>query len=125
MCLFMSAFILLAEDDPDIQLIARLALKKAGFRVEVVDNGRLLLERLADVRPDLVLLDWMMPEMDGPETFRRLQASESLRGIPVAFMTARAERPGDVPQAAGYISKPLDLATLGDQVRAILQRSAT
>lgn len=113
----------MAEDDPDVQLVARLALKKAGFRAEAVDNGRLLIERLADVRPDLILLDWMMPEMDGPETFRRLQADAATRDIPVAFMTARTQASGELANVAGCIPKPLDPATLGDQVRAILSKS--
>lgn len=63
----MSLHVVLAEDDPDIRLVARLALKKAGYRVTAVTNGRELLERVAEERPDVVLLDWMMPEMDGAE----------------------------------------------------------
>lgn len=117
----MGAFILIAEDDPDIQLVARLALKKAGYRAEAVDNGLQLLERLAQTRPDLILLDWMMPEMDGAETFRRIQADESLRDIPVVFMTARTQAAAEVPEAAGCVTKPLDPATLADQVRSILE----
>jgi CheY-like chemotaxis protein len=66
--------LLLAEDEPDVQLIARLALKKAGFTVVTVGNGVEVLQRVADERPDAILLDWMMPDMDGYETCRRLKA---------------------------------------------------
>ena len=66
--------VILAEDDPDIQLVARLALKRAGFIVKVVGNGQEALEAISQEPPDVVLLDWMMPELDGPETCRRLKS---------------------------------------------------
>lgn len=116
--------LLLAEDEPDVQLIARLSLKKAGFRVTTVNNG---LEALAQVqveRPDVILLDWMMPDMDGFETCRRLKADEATRGIPVIFLTAKVQE-AEVARAlalgaAGCIGKPFDALTLGTQVRTIL-----
>jgi len=58
--------VVLAEDDLDIQLVARLALKRAGFDVKVVANGLEALEAVKAEPPDVVLLDWMMPELDGP-----------------------------------------------------------
>lgn len=116
--------LLLAEDEPDVQLIARLSLKKAGFRVTTVNNG---LEALAQVqieRPDVILLDWMMPDMDGFETCRRLKADEATRDIPVVFLTAKVQE-AEVARAlalgaAGCIGKPFDALTLGAQVRTIL-----
>lgn len=120
----MSIRILLAEDDPDIQLIARLALKKAGFDVVVAGNGT---EALAVVRaqpPDAVLLDWMMPELDGPGTCACLKEDPATRGIPVIFLTAKSQesevRQGIALGAAGYIVKPFDALTLGARVAAIL-----
>lgn len=116
--------ILMAEDDPDIQLVARLALKKAGYRVTAVSNGRELLARAAGERPDIVLLDWMMPEMDGPETCARLRADPATADIPVVFMTAKSQASeierGLSLGAAGYIVKPFDALTLGAQLREIL-----
>jgi CheY-like chemotaxis protein len=116
--------VLMAEDDPDIQLVARLALKKAGYRVTVVSNGRELLERAADERPHIVLLDWMMPEMDGPETCRRLKEDPGTADIPVVFMTAKSQgfevERGMSLGASGYIVKPFDALTLGEQLRQIL-----
>ena len=116
--------ILMAEDDPDIQLVARLALKKAGYRVSAVSNGKLLLERIAEERPDIVLLDWMMPEMDGPETCSRLRENPETADIPVVFMTAKSQGfeidRGLSLGASGYIVKPFDALTLGEQLREIL-----
>ena len=124
----MSLHVLLAEDDPDIRLVARLALKKAGFRVTVTENGRELLKRIAEERPDVVLLDWMMPEMDGAETCRRLKADPATRDIPVVFMTAKSQgfekNHGEAVGASGYIRKPFDVLTLGDQLKAILGRAS-
>lgn len=118
----MSALILVAEDDPDIQLIARLALKKAGYRAEVFDNGRLLLDRLrTGARPDLIVLDWMMPELDGPSTHALLKADASTSDIPVVLMTAASEAASRFPGVAGWIGKPLDPTKLGDCVRIILE----
>lgn len=123
----MTPFILMAEDDPDVQLVARLALRRAGYRVEAVENGRLLLERIraegAD-RPDIVLLDWMMPDMDGPETCACLKAEEATRDIPVILMTSKSQgagaQHGSVIDAAGFIIKPIDPRGIGEQIRRIL-----
>lgn len=116
--------ILMAEDDPDIQLVARLALKKAGYRVTAVSNGRDLLARVADERPHIVLLDWMMPEMDGPETCAKLRENPDTADIPIVFMTAKSQgfeiERGLSLGAAGYIVKPFDALTLGEQLREIL-----
>lgn len=116
--------ILLAEDDPDIQLVARLALKRSGYRVNAVSNGRELLEQVQEERPDIVILDWMMPELDGPATCARLRADPATADIPVIFMTAKSQASeierGLALGAAGYIVKPFDALTLGDQLRQIL-----
>jgi CheY-like chemotaxis protein len=116
--------LLLAEDDPSIQLVARLSLKRAGFAVTVANNGADALAAAPVLMPDVVLLDWMMPEMDGIEVCRHLKADERTRHIPVIFLTARSQQ-SELQQgmslgAAGYITKPFDALTLGDQVRALL-----
>jgi CheY-like chemotaxis protein len=123
----MSLRILMAEDDPDIQLVARLVLKKAGFTVDVVGNGQLLLEKVREVRPDLILLDWMMPELDGPATCTRLKADPETRDIPVAFLTARKSSTSEPDQAAalgavGYIAKPFNPLTLASEVQRLMDR---
>ena len=121
----MSLHVMLAEDDPDIRLVSRLALKRAGYRVTAAENGQELLEKIAEERPDVVLLDYMMPEMDGAEVCKRLKADPALRDIPVVFLSAKsqgfqleeARRLG----AIGYIGKPYNALTLGAQLQAILE----
>ena len=120
----MSLSVILAEDDPDIQLVARLALKRAGFNVTVVGNGREALEAVQRTPPDVILLDWMMPEVDGPETCRRLKSDPATAGIPVVFLTAKwkeAEiRRGLSLGAAGYVTKPFEALALGQQIKDVV-----
>ncbi len=116
--------LLLAEDEPDVELIARLSLKKAGFTVVTVGNGLELLERVGHEQPDAILLDWMMPDMDGFETCRRLKADPSTKHIPVIFLTARVQETEVAKALAlgaiGCIGKPFDALGLGRQVMALL-----
>jgi CheY-like chemotaxis protein len=116
--------LLLVEDEPDVQLIARLSLKRGGFHVTTAENGVEALSRVAIDRPDVILLDWMMPEMDGFETCTRLKADPATRDIPVIFLTAKVQE-SEVAKAlalgaAGCIGKPFNALTLGSQVRTIL-----
>ncbi|WP_019644653.1 response regulator [Novispirillum itersonii] len=116
--------ILYVEDDSDIQEIARLALVDlGGLDVTVCSSGREALAAFAAVRPQMVLLDVMMPGMDGPTTMTSLRALPGGETIPVAFMTAKVQshevsRYRDMG-AIGVISKPFDPMTLADQVRAL------
>ena len=116
--------VVLAEDDPDIQLVARLALKRADFDVTVVSDGAAALARVRELQPDIVVLDWMMPEMDGLEVCTHLKADPATAGIPVVFLTAKSQeseiRRGLELGALGYITKPFDALTLGSQLRALL-----
>lgn len=117
--------LLLAEDEPDVRLIARLSLRKAGFTVATVGNGFEVLQRVAEERPDAILLDWMMPDMDGYETCRRLKADEATAAIPVIFLTARVQE-AEVARAmalgaVGCIGKPFDALALGKQVLELLE----
>lgn len=116
--------ILLVEDDPDIQIVARLALTDlAGFDLEVCSSGREALEKAPGFSPDLILLDVMMPELDGPSTLKELRRHSSLDGTPVVFMTAKAQ-PEEVAEyrslgALDVIVKPFDPMELGNEVRRI------
>jgi two-component system alkaline phosphatase synthesis response regulator PhoP len=122
----MSLRVLLAEDDPDIQLVARLSLRKAGFAVTAVGNGAAVLEKLGEERPDVILLDWMMPEMDGFEACSKLKSDPNTSGIPVIFLTAKSQESeinrGLALGACGYITKPFDALALGKQVQALLEK---
>ncbi len=120
--------ILLVDDDPSIRRIAQIALTSVGkFEVKVAKSGEEALSMLVDERPDVVLMDVMMPEMDGPTTFAKLRAIPNLTDLPVIFMTARIqkhelERLG-ILSATGVITKPFDPMYLCSQIQAILDGS--
>jgi len=117
--------VLVVEDDADIQKVVRMSLKIRGVgEVIVVDSGTECLERLSSFTPDVILLDVMMPHVDGYETCRRLKENPATRAIPVVFLTARAQKAdrerGMKLGAAGYVTKPFDPMTLHDQIVALL-----
>jgi CheY-like chemotaxis protein len=120
--------IICVDDDDDILQIASLALEKIGhMRATTFRGARAALDGLAQERPDLLLMDVMMPEMDGPTALRALRAEEELKDLPVIFMTARVQ-PSDVTHyltlgAIGVIGKPFDPMTLADDVRRIWWKS--
>jgi two-component system, OmpR family, response regulator len=112
------------EDDEDIRRIVRLALEKVGkMTVEVVGDPTAAIEAITAFRPDLVMLDWMMPAMDGPTLFRQMKLRPETSSLPVVFITAKAsQRELDelmAMGAAGAISKPFSPKDLPDQLRAI------
>ena len=117
--------VLLAEDDPDIQRVVRLALRR-DFHVTAANNGQEALASVAETRPDVILLDWTMPELDGLETCTRLKADPETRDIPVIFLTARSQE-SEIGQglalgAIGYVTKPFDALSLGAHLRELLSR---
>jgi CheY-like chemotaxis protein len=117
--------ILLVDDEPDIRTIAELSLSQVGgWKTLLASSGSQALELASKHKPDLILLDVMMPEMDGVATFQKLAQQEDTREIPVIFMTARVqshERERYVGfGAAGVIAKPFDPMRLPDDIRGIL-----
>lgn len=121
----MSIRILYVDDEDDIREIAVMALElDPGFLVRDCGSGRAALAIAAEWRPDLILLDVMMPEMDGPATLAALRAQPATADVAVAFITARAGRAdGDrlaALGACGVVAKPFDPMTLAAQVRALL-----
>lgn len=116
--------ILMIEDEPDIQMVARLALESVGgFNVEVCSSGQEALDKVLQINPDLILLDVMMPGMDGPTTLQKLQEIPELSNTPVIFMTAKVQ-PQEIQHykdlgALDVIPKPFDPMTLSDNVREI------
>lgn len=119
--------ILYVEDEPDIQRIVKLALELvAGIRVISCSSGAEAIARANEVPFDLILLDVMMPQMDGPTTLSRLREIPSLKNTPVVFMTAKAH-PSEVAHfkslgARDVIAKPFDPMTLADTLRGIWGR---
>ena len=119
--------ILYVEDDPDIQTIALMVLESiSGFQVLACSSGAEAISRGGDYAPDLVLLDVMMPGMDGPETLRALRQLPHLAHTPIVFMTAKVQ-PQEVQEylnlgAAGVIAKPFDPMSLSQQLLDIWAR---
>lgn len=84
--------ILYAEDELDIQTIVEISCwSTSNCEIKICDNGKILLDCVEDYNPDLILLDAMMPEMDGITTLRNLQLNEKTKNIPVIFITAKAQ----------------------------------
>ncbi len=116
--------ILLVDDEPDIRRIGELTLARVGgFEVRVASSGTEAVEVAATCAPDVILLDVMMPGMDGAATLAALQADARTKTVPVIFMTAKVQR-HEIDRyralgAVGVISKPFDPITLSDQVREI------
>ncbi len=112
------------EDDEDIQRIVRMSLERIGkMTVEVVSDPTVAIEKMTAFRPDLVMLDWMMPVMDGPTLFRQMKTRPETSALPVVFITAKAAQ-RDLDElismgAAGTISKPFSPKDLPAQLRAI------
>lgn len=119
--------IFLVDDDPNIRRIAEISLKKLGpWQVELAASGRELLALLKQGKPDLLILDVMMPEMDGPTTFQMVREQFPNLKLPVIFMTAKVMS-HEVDEylnlgAAGVICKPFNPKDLADEVRSICDR---
>ena len=115
--------ILLAEDDPHIRRVSEIALKRDGFTVMAVTDGAEVLQLLEDRPFDLVVLDGMMPNLDGLETCRRIKANPRTRHIPVVMLSARTQTTDEAASraagAVGYIRKPFDALGLGNELRRL------
>ena len=112
------------EDDQDIQRIVRLSLEKVGkMTVEVVSDPMEAIARISAFKPQLVMLDWMMPGMDGPALFKKMREVPETKDLPVVFITAKASQ-RELEElramgALGTISKPFSPKDLPDQLRAL------
>lgn len=119
--------IMYVEDEPDIRAVAELALSAVGgFEVQLCESGEQALVSAEAFQPDLILLDVMMPRLDGPETLQALRENPALAAIPVAFMTAKVQ-PSEIEAykalgAIDVIAKPFDPMTLSDTVKDIWYR---
>ncbi len=119
--------ILYVEDEPDIQAVARMALEVVGgFSVCVCSSGAEAIDAAPDFYPQLILLDVMMPEMDGPSTLRALRQLPQTAATPAIFFTAKAQ-PSEISRyralgAIDVIAKPFDPLTLSQHLREIWLR---
>jgi two-component system phosphate regulon response regulator PhoB len=121
--------VLIVDDDPDILRLVTYNLKQAGFETSTADTGRKALETIEKQPPDLVILDVMMPDVDGLEVCRILRGHESSRNIPILMLTARGE---EIDRVVGfelgaddYVMKPFSPRELVLRVKSILRRAHT
>ena len=118
--------VLIIDDEEDIRDVAGLTLELTeGWTIETADSGARGIERARNFRPDAILLDVMMPDLDGPATFRALQSSDDTREIPVIFLTAKVQ-PADLRKftqlgVRGVIGKPFDPLKLAAQIGDLLE----
>jgi CheY-like chemotaxis protein len=125
----MARKILIIEDEPEIQAILALSLEHAGgFETVLASDGVEGIERALQEAPDLIVLDAMMPRLNGYATCRRIKQDERLRHIPVIFLTAKTD-PSEVDRAmkagaAGWVAKPFDPLRLAGQITEIADKGA-
>ncbi len=120
-----AASILVVDDEEDILDLVQYNLDQQGYETTVARDGDEALDRAGVLRPDLIILDVMMPRMDGLEVCRRLRQDANLRNIPIMMLTARAEEEDQVRGldvgADIYVSKPVSIPVLLSQVKALLR----
>ncbi len=123
----MKPSILIADDEPNQLELMAYNLKKADFVIHQAENGEEALEKVEELSPDLVILDWMMPNMSGIEVCRILRSKDETKKIPIIILSARSE---DIDKSLGldtgaddYISKPFSPIELVSRVKALLRRS--
>ncbi|HEY2152631.1 MAG TPA: response regulator transcription factor [Vicinamibacterales bacterium] len=123
----MAMRILIVEDDPDIATLVARYLEKAGYLTEIASSGRNGLQAIGVRAPDLLILDLMLPQLDGLEVCRLVRANESTAAIPIIMLTARAEESERIVGlelgADDYLAKPFSPNELVARVRALLRRA--
>jgi len=122
-----ASHVLIADDDPLLRALLEHKFAAAGYRVSAVADGEAVLRALPDARPDLIVLDAMMPVMDGFETLRRLRFDPAAAGVPVIMLTALRQEAAVLDAlelgAADYLSKPFIPDELLARARRVLPSS--
>ena len=116
--------ILLVDDEASILAVARVGLKRAGWSVLTAASGKECIDKAETEQPDAIVLDVMMPEMDGLATLKQLQDNSQVKHIPVIFLTAKVQKADRrrfyASGIKGYITKPFDPTTLASQISGFL-----
>ena len=119
--------ILLVEDDPAISEMLQSFLLNKNYKVKVAESGGVSFKVLADRNPDLIVLDWMLPDISGPEIISQIRKNKIQRDIPILMLTARAEETDKVKGldagADDYMTKPVSLKELDARIKALIRRS--
>lgn len=113
-----------ADDEPDIRAVAQIALEDiGGFELQLYSSGREAIDAIPEYQPDLILLDMMMPGLDGIQTFKELKSIPEIAKTPIVFMTAKVQSHEIASYmelgAAGVIAKPFDAITLANDLNEI------
>jgi len=120
--------ILVVEDEQPIRDLIAFGLRRAGYQVALAEDCQAARGSIGDRRPDLILLDWMLPDMSGLELARQLRRGAETRDIPIIFLTARADESDKVTGLEGgaddYLTKPFSARELVARIQAVLRRSA-
>jgi len=118
--------VVIADDDPDIRRLVEMTVTNAGCDVTVASDGEEALERVRETKPDLIILDVLMPRMDGWEVARALKSDPATREVPVMFLTSRGQEhdvlEGFDSGAVDYMVKPFSPRELQVRVRAVLAK---
>ena len=120
--------VLVVEDDVDIREMLAFSLEKAGYAVVQTEDAELALEKLGTLLPDIMLVDWMLPGMNGPDFVRRIRRDDLTRNIPVIMLTARSEE-ADVLKGFDtgvddFLTKPFSPKELLARMKSLLRRSS-
>jgi two-component system, OmpR family, response regulator VicR len=118
--------IMIVDDEPDVVDLVKLVLESDGFDVVTAYSGKEALDKIAQEMPDLVLLDIMMPQMDGWEVYSRIKANPKTKDIPVAMLTAKSQSIDKmiglhIVKVDDYITKPFGRSELLERVKRILK----
>ena len=122
----MSAHIFVVEDEKPIQTLLRYNLEKEGFKVSSSENGEEALSLIKEKKPDLILLDWMLPDLSGIKICQHLNHDKKVKGIPIIMLTAKGEEEDKVKGlesgAEDYLTKPFSFPELLARIKAMLRR---
>ncbi|MEW7973073.1 MAG: response regulator [Candidatus Thiodiazotropha endolucinida] len=121
----MTKTILIVDDEPNIVLSVEYLMKREGYQVMTASDGQVAIEMIADTRPDLLILDVMMPRKNGFEVCREIRADPALSGLPILMLSAKGReaeiKKGVSLGADAYITKPFSTHDLVDKVNQLLQ----
>ncbi|MEW8027616.1 MAG: response regulator [Candidatus Thiodiazotropha sp.] len=121
----MTKTILIVDDEPNIVLSVEYLMKREGYQVMTASDGQVAMEVIADTRPDLLILDVMMPRKNGFEVCREIRADPALSGLPILMLSAKGReaeiKKGISLGADAYITKPFSTHDLVDKVNQLLQ----